>query len=219
MSTLGEDDYDYLLKILLVGDMGVGKSCILSRYCDNEFNDIHQSTIGVDFKVRTIKLPQSRKCVKMQLWDTAGQERFRTVTTSYYRGAHGAFVVFDVTNELSFRNVEKWIDEIRRYTPSHQTGPIVVIGNKVDSELKRCVSREDAQVLTQRLGVKYFETSAKFPLRGNDLNIIFDDMCEQIIDLGLVSGYYRKIKGAKPLVISGTPTNVFGVEQPKRCYC
>uniref|UniRef100_A0A915I0H3 Uncharacterized protein n=1 Tax=Romanomermis culicivorax TaxID=13658 RepID=A0A915I0H3_ROMCU len=96
-------EYDYLFKLLLIGDSGVGKSCLLLRFADDTYTDSYISTIGVDFKIRTIEL--DGKTIKLQIWDTAGQERFRTITSSYYRGAHGIIVVYDITDQVSIRTV------------------------------------------------------------------------------------------------------------------
>jgi len=104
-------EYDYLFKLLLIGDSGVGKSCLLLRFADDTYTESYISTIGVDFKIRTIQL--DGKTVKLQIWDTAGQERFRTITSSYYRGAHGIIVVYDVTDQESFTNVSQWLKGIR----------------------------------------------------------------------------------------------------------
>uniref|UniRef100_A0A3P9HPC8 small monomeric GTPase n=1 Tax=Oryzias latipes TaxID=8090 RepID=A0A3P9HPC8_ORYLA len=102
--------YDYLFKLLLIGDSGVGKTCVLFRFADDAFNSTFISTIGIDFKIRTIDL--NGKKIKLQIWDTAGQERFRTITTAYYRGAMGIMLVYDITNEKSFENIKNWIRNI-----------------------------------------------------------------------------------------------------------
>ncbi|KAL8181159.1 UNVERIFIED_CONTAM: Ras- protein Rab-1A [Gekko kuhli] len=106
-------EYDYLFKLLLIGDSGVGKSCLLLRFADDTYTESYISTIGVDFKIRTIEL--DGKTIRLQIWDTAGQERFRTITSSYYRGAPGIIVVYDVTDQESFNNVKQWLQEIDRY--------------------------------------------------------------------------------------------------------
>ncbi|CAM0958698.1 unnamed protein product [Alopecurus aequalis] len=110
-------EYDYLFKLLLIGDSSVGKSCLLLRFADDAYVDTYISTIGVDFKIRTVEL--DGKSVKLQIWDTAGQERFRTITSSYYRGAHGIIIVYDVTDMESFNNVKQWLSEIDRLLQNH----------------------------------------------------------------------------------------------------
>jgi Ras-related protein Rab-1A len=207
-----ERDYDYIAKILLVGNVGAGKSCLLSRYCDNEFNIVHQTTIGVDFKVRTIEL-DSGKVVKMQIWDTAGQERFRTITTSYYRGAHGVFIVFDLTNEASFAEVEKWNDEINSYTP--YPIPKIVIGNKLD--LPRVVTYDRAKSFADALGLEYVETSAKYPQQGCDLNNVFSRLCQDILEKDVLQPYKRK-PNLPPITI-GTNLPTADPTPSNRCGC
>merc|ERR1711896_105627 len=110
---MNHPEYDFLFKLLLIGDSGVGKSCLLLRFADDTYQESYISTIGVDFKIRTIQL--DGKTIKLQIWDTAGQERFRTITSSYYRGAHGIIVVYDTTDAESFRSVERWIKEIEKF--------------------------------------------------------------------------------------------------------
>jgi Ras-related protein Rab-1A len=150
-------EYDYLHKLLLIGDSGVGKSCLLLRFADNYFTESYISTIGVDFKVKTI--PIDGKIVKLQIWDTAGQERFRTITSSYYRGAHGIIVVFDVTDRVSFANITSWLGEIDKYATTNTTK--LLVGNKCDQEEKRQVSYETAKEKADQLGIPYIETSAR----------------------------------------------------------
>ncbi|KAI9030669.1 GTP-binding protein ypt1 [Phycomyces nitens] len=150
-------EYDYLFKILLIGDSGVGKSCLLLRFADDSYTESYVSTIGVDFKIRTIEL--EGKTVKLQIWDTAGQERFRTITSSYYRGAHGIIVVYDVTDQDSFNNVKQWIQEINRYAAEDVNK--LIIGNKNDLVDKKVVSTEQAKEYADSLGISLLETSAK----------------------------------------------------------
>jgi len=150
-------EYDYLFKLLLIGDSGVGKSCLLLRFADDTYTESYISTIGVDFKIRTIEL--DGKTIKLQIWDTAGQERFRTITSSYYRGAHGIIVVFDVTDAESFNNVKQWLHEIDRY--ACQNVKKLLVGNKCDLVSKRAVPAEQAKEFADGLGIQYLETSAK----------------------------------------------------------
>merc|ERR1740130_882215 len=119
---------DYLFKLLLIGDSGVGKSCLLLRFADDKWTDSYISTIGVDFKIRTIEL--DGKTIKLQIWDTAGQERFRTISSTYYRGAHGIIVVYDITNMVSFDNVKRWLTEIDKYARENVNK--LLVGNKMD---------------------------------------------------------------------------------------
>mmetsp|Transcript_29024 Transcript_29024/g.40147 ORF Transcript_29024/g.40147 Transcript_29024/m.40147 type:complete len:204 (-) Transcript_29024:58-669(-) len=156
-------EYDFLFKLLLIGDSGVGKSCLLLRFADDTYHDTHISTIGVDFKIRTLEL--DGKMVKLQIWDTAGQERFRTITSSYYRGAHGIIVVYDVTNQSSFENVRQWLQEIDRYA-AHNVHKLLV-GNKCDSQT-RSVEFQTGKEFASNLPnpIPFIETSAR-----NSMNV------------------------------------------------
>ncbi|KAL9022116.1 MAG: hypothetical protein Q9185_000734 [Variospora sp. 1 TL-2023] len=149
--------YDYLFKLLLIGDSGVGKSCLLLRFADDTYTESYISTIGVDFKIRTIEL--DGKTVKLQIWDTAGQERFRTITSSYYRGAHGICVVYDVTDMDSFNNVKQWLQEIDRYATEGVNK--LLVGNKSDMSDKKVVEYTVAKEFADSLGIPFLETSAK----------------------------------------------------------
>jgi len=150
-------EYDYLFKLLLIGDSGVGKSCLLLRFADHTYTESYISTIGVDFKIRTIDL--DGKTIKLQIWDTAGQERFRTITSSYYRGAHGIIVVYDVTDMESFNNVKQWLNEIDRYAVENVCK--LLVGNKCDQASKRQVEMETAKDFAEKLEIPFLETSAK----------------------------------------------------------
>ncbi|XP_036295658.1 ras-related protein Rab-8B isoform X2 [Pipistrellus kuhlii] len=130
--------YDYLFKLLLIGDSGVGKTCLLFRFSEDAFNTTFISTIGIDFKIRTIEL--DGKKIKLQIWDTAGQERFRTITTAYYRGAMGIMLVYDITNEKSFDNIKNWIRNIEEHASLDVER--MILGNKCDMNDKRQVSKE-----------------------------------------------------------------------------
>jgi len=156
MATMSAD-YDYLFKLLLIGDSGVGKSCLLLRFSDDTYTDSYISTIGVDFKIRTIEL--DGKTIKLQIWDTAGQERFRTITSSYYRGAHGIIVVYDCTDLESFNNVKQWLEEIDRYACENVNK--LLVGNKCDLTSKKVVHYQNAKDFADGLNIPFLETSAK----------------------------------------------------------
>ena len=129
-------DYDYLFKLLLIGDSGVGKSCLLLRYTDEQYSERYISTIGVDFKIKTMEIDS--KTVKLQIWDTAGQERFKTITPTYYKGADGIIIVFDVTKRESFENIEKWFEEIDIHTNGRTINKLLV-GAKSDLINKKVI--------------------------------------------------------------------------------
>ncbi len=147
--------YDILLKLIIVGDSGVGKSCLLSRFVDNVFIQSYISTIGIDFKIKTILL--DGKKVKLQIWDTAGQERFRTITTAYYRSASGILLVYDVTDRESFDNVSRWIRNISELSGA----PVVLVGNKSDLYMSRKVSNKEGLQRALEYDVPFLETSVK----------------------------------------------------------
>jgi len=150
-------EYDYLFKLLLIGDSGVGKSCLLLRFADDTYTESYISTIGVGFKIRTIEL--DGKTIKLQIWDTAGQERFRTITSSYYRGAHGIIIVYDVTDQESFNNVKQWLQEIDRY--ASESVNKLLVGNKSDLTTKKVVDYTTAKEYADQLRIPFLETSAK----------------------------------------------------------
>jgi len=152
---------EYLFKLLLIGDSGVGKSCLLLRFSDGTFNESFISTIGVDFKIKTIEL--DGKKIKLQIWDTAGQERFQTITSSYYRGAHGIIVVYDITDQKSFDNIHKWLKEIDNFAGASVLK--LLVGNKCDLESSRVISTAKGQELANSLHIPFIETSAKTVVR------------------------------------------------------
>eukprot|EP00696_Hemimastix_kukwesjijk_P019394 gnl/Hemi2/863_TR311_c1_g1_i1.p1 gnl/Hemi2/863_TR311_c1_g1~~gnl/Hemi2/863_TR311_c1_g1_i1.p1 ORF type:complete len:198 (+),score=44.73 gnl/Hemi2/863_TR311_c1_g1_i1:87-680(+) len=164
---------DYLFKLLLVGDSGVGKSCLLLRFADDSWTDTYISTIGVDFKIRTVEL--DGKTIKLQIWDTAGQERFRTITCSYYRGAHGIIVVYDVTNQQSFDNVKHWLKEIDKY--AGQNVNKLLVGNKCDLLDQKVVDTPAAKALAEQLQIQFVEASAK---TATNVEVAFMTMVKEI---------------------------------------
>jgi small GTP-binding protein len=147
--------FDVMFKLLIVGESGAGKTCMLLRFADDGFEPDFVSTIGVDFKVKEIVLDGKR--VKLQIWDSAGQERFRNITSSYYRGCAGIIIVYDVTRQDSFEKVTDWIQEVRRFV----SVPLMIIGNKCDLVEKRQVATEAGEELAEQQGLIFMETSAK----------------------------------------------------------
>ncbi|EHA8588369.1 ras-related protein RABA2a [Cocos nucifera] len=150
------EEYDYLFKVVLIGDSGVGKSNLLSRFTRNEFFLDSKSTIGVEFATRTLKV--EGRTIKAQIWDTAGQERYRAITSAYYRGALGALLVYDVTKATTFENVNRWLKELRDHADSNIV--VMLIGNKTDLKHLRTVATEDAQSFAEKEGLSFIETSA-----------------------------------------------------------
>lgn len=150
--------YDVLYRLVLIGDSGVGKTAILLRYADNMFNTSFITTIGIDFRIKTFE--SGGKRVKLQIWDTAGQEQFHSVATSYYRNAHGIMLIYDVSNAESFIHVSKWVNNIRKNSPTSVKQ--VLLGNKCDVEdSRRVIERDRGTVLAQELNMPFLETSAK----------------------------------------------------------
>ena len=168
---------DCVYKVLLLGDSTVGKTCFLLRYCDKTFQEAHLSTIGLDYRLKTMQL-KNGKNIKLQIWDTAGQDRFRAITKNYYKGANGIILIYDVTNLQSYENVKNWISQIRE-----EANPNVVIylaGNKVDvSEQDKLVKTEDGKKTADEYKLPFYETSAK---NGVNINEIFEDLVEVIDD-------------------------------------
>ncbi|KAI8473092.1 MAG: Rab8/RabE-family small GTPase [Monoraphidium minutum] len=152
------ETYDFLIKLLLIGDSGVGKSCLLLRFSEESFTPSFITTIGIDFKIKKIFL--DNKWVKLQIWDTAGQERFRTITSAYYRGAMGILLVYDVTDEASFNNIRNWMRNIEQHASDNVNK--ILVGNKMDmAEERRAVPYARGKALADEYGIQFFETSAK----------------------------------------------------------
>jgi len=204
----GTRNYDFLIKLLLIGDSGVGKSCCLLRFSEDSFTPSFITTIGIDFKIRTIELDGKR--VKLQIWDTAGQERFRTITTAYYRGAMGILLVYDVTDERSFNNIRTWFSNVEQ----HATEGVnkILIGNKCDWEEKRAVSTEQGQALADELGIPFLEVSAK-----SNINVdtafysLAGDIKKRLIDSA------RTDPAAGPKVDVGQPGDANGGGMGGKC--
>ena len=148
---------DFMFKLLIIGDSGVGKTCLLLRFADDTFSESYISTLGVDFKIRTITIDDMK--IKLQIWDSAGQERFRTITSSFYRGAHGIIVVYDITDQKSFANIKKWLREID--ASAGASVQKLLVGNKSELVNERTISTEVGKSLAGSLNIRFVETSAK----------------------------------------------------------
>lgn len=166
-------DYDYLFKVVLIGDSGVGKSNLLSRFTRNEFNLETKSTIGVEFATRSIEA--DGKTIKAQIWDTAGQERYRAITSAYYRGAVGALLVYDISKSLTFKNVERWLSELRENASGNIC--IMLVGNKCDLRHLREVPTETAKEFAEKNGLFFIETSA---LDASNVDLAFQTILTEI---------------------------------------
>lgn len=148
--------YDYLIKLLMIGNSNVGKSCLALRYSDNVYVPNYMPTIGIDFRVRTVDIDDKK--YKLQIWDTAGQERFRSITYSYYHGAHGILIIYDVTNKYSFQSVQGWMENITKYAKDPLS--IILVGNKCDLT-SRIVETCEGKELADKYDIGFIETSAR----------------------------------------------------------
>jgi len=181
--TEDSESYEQLYKIIIIGDSGVGKSNILGRYLNNEFKQETKSTVGVEFGSKKLKV--SGINVKLQIWDTAGQERYRAITSAYYKGSKGCFIVYDITSTQSFDDVEKWYEEIIKITEKGIS--LILVGNKSDLESERKVTVEMGQNKAKNLNCPFFETSA---LNNTHIDTVFQTISEDI---------YNKSKNEKSL--------------------
>ena len=168
-----KEPYDFLFKMILIGDSSVGKSNILLKYLKDQFDPNSRATVGVEFGTKNITL--NNKKIKIQIWGTAGQERYRSITSAYYKGAKGAFIVYDITRKTTFENIDKWIADLKTNGDSNIS--IVLIGNKSDLEEKREVTKEEGLKKSQDCKTAFMETSA---LNGDNVHKAFDELIEQI---------------------------------------
>uniref|UniRef100_A0A3B4T6Y8 Ras-related protein Rab-3 n=1 Tax=Seriola dumerili TaxID=41447 RepID=A0A3B4T6Y8_SERDU len=167
-----DQNFDYMFKLLIIGNSSVGKTSFLFRYADDSFSNSFVSTVGIDFKVKTVY--RNDKRIKLQIWDTAGQERYRTITTAYYRGAMGFILMYDITNEESFNAVQDWATQIKTY--SWDNAQVIMVGNKCDMDEERVVPPEKGKHLADQLGFEYYEASAKE-------NINVRQVFERLVDI------------------------------------
>jgi Ras-related protein Rab-1A len=204
-------DYDHLFKLVLIGDSGAGKSCLLLRFADDAFTDSYITTIGVDFRFKTI--PVDKKTIKLQIWDTAGQERFRTITSAYYRGADGIILVYDICDRESFAHVDDWLNEVNRYV--NESTCKILIGNKCDMAAERQVSTEEATKKAEDLGMKFIETSAK---DATNVEAAFQMMSAELIGKREQQGARAPRQGAGGVGLL-TPKNPGGSGAKGPCGC
>ncbi|CCF56465.1 hypothetical protein KAFR_0B01660 [Kazachstania africana CBS 2517] len=175
-------NYDSIMKILLIGDSGVGKSCLLVRFVEDKFSPSFITTIGIDFKIKTVDI--NGKKVKLQLWDTAGQERFRTITTAYYRGAMGIILVYDVTDERTFTNIKQWFKTVNDH--ANDDAQLLLVGNKSDMDT-RLVTYEQGEALAKELGLPFVESSAKDDQNVNEIFFTLARLIQDKIDSNKLS--------------------------------
>lgn len=199
-------DYDYLMKVLLIGDSGVGKSCLLLKYTDDYFCERFISTIGVDFKIKTITIPGCDKIAKLQLWDTAGQERFRTIVSAYYRGSQAIVLCFDCTNRASFEHIKSWLAEVDRYAQPAVVKVLVAL--KSDLTNHRVVGYEEAKEFADALQIKYVEASSK---TGAGVQEVFRVCAKGVYDSQMLAPRAPKTPLSKPLDLSAATTRKVSV--------
>ena len=168
-----EDNYEMMFKIVLVGDASVGKTNLMSKYLKNEFKEDSKATVGVEFGAKQFTIDGHG--IKAQIWDTAGQERYKAITSAYYRGAKGAFIVYDITRRDTFDSVDRWVNDLTAASDKNIT--IIVIGNKSDLEDQRQVTKEEGEEKATKLQVAFFETSA---FSGENVEKAFEQMVNEI---------------------------------------
>lgn len=171
---MNSTDYDYLFRIILIGNASCGKSSTLVRFVEDDFKGHYQATIGLDFKIKTFSM--DGKNIKLQIWDTAGQETFRTVTCSYYKGASGVIIFYDITDKPSFKALKGWFAEMEKYCS--ESACKILVGNKTDLERLRQVPYSEGKTLADELGIKFIEASAKDAV---NINEIFQEITREMI--------------------------------------
>jgi Ras-related protein Rab-8A len=192
--------YDMQVKLLMIGDSGVGKTCLLLRYANDSFSPTFITTIGIDFKIKNVEIDGTR--IKLQIWDTAGQERFRTITTSYFRGAQGILLVYDVTDRRSFESIRNWISQIQQHADVHVNK--ILVGNKCDMTDDKVVSTAEGQKLAAEFGISFAEVSAK-----NDINVnnSFQSLASAVKDRLVADGQGGPAKQSGLNLKAGQATN------------
>jgi small GTP-binding protein len=202
-------EYDYLVKLLLVGDSGVGKSSLMLQHVDRVFEETYAATIGVDFKLQTCNV--NDKIVRKQLWDSTGQERFMGITTGYYKGIDAIMIVYDVTSDASFNNVKKWLTSVDEYAKHNPC--LMLVGNKCDCPpQKRMVDYSRGAELAKHLGIRFIETSAKAE---TNVDKAFEALVTEAIQQGRYSENKTKVKAHERLETMLEDTD----KEPQCCSC
>ena len=204
----GTEDYEFIFKVLLLGNSNVGKSSLFLRFVDDIWNDTFVPTIGVDFKIKTFNIDEKK--IKMQIWDTAGQERFKNIIASYYRGAHGILLIYDVTDKESFKNLSNWLIEIEKNANKNVLK--ILIGNKTDLEEKRVITYNQGKEFADSYGLKYIETSAKKNLNVNEA---FETLGRELMQ----ASDDKKIGKSKDKKISVTKAEDLNKQEQKKGCC
>ena len=204
----GSEDYEFIFKVLLLGNSNVGKSSLFLRFVDDIWNDTFVPTIGVDFKIKTFNIDEKK--IKMQIWDTAGQERFKNIIASYYRGAHGILLIYDVTDKESFKNLSNWLIEIEKNANKNVLK--ILIGNKTDLEEKRVITYNQGKEFADSYGLKYIETSAKKNLNVNEA---FETLGRELMQ----ASDDKKIGKSKDKKISVTKAEDLNNQEQKKGCC
>jgi small GTP-binding protein len=170
-----DEEYSLIFKMILIGDSGVGKSNILSRYINNSFSETTRSTVGVELSAKVEEINNTK--IKIQIWDTAGQERYKSITKTYYKGAKGALIVYDITNKESFKNVDKWINDLKESGDDDVS--ILIVGNKCDLEASREVTTDEVKKKAELYKMAYCETSA---LKGENIDNAFRTLIKIVVE-------------------------------------
>jgi small GTP-binding protein len=194
---------EYVIKILTLGDSGVGKTSIIQKFVNDKFNQNMLSTIGVDFQSKVIIINNTK--IKLKIWDTTGQERFKTLTSQYYNGADGALLIFDVTSKLSFERINFWINELKEKKKLNELG-LLLIGNKIDLNEKRNVKKEEAEEFAKEYNINYYETSA---LQNINIKNIINDIAQQCLNKIQKNDefYFQNSLNEKKMIIDNISNN------------
>lgn len=194
----GSADYDYIFKVVIVGDSGVGKSTMLIRFVDEKFVSDYNATIGVDYRIKTVRVQQDghRKVVKLSIWDSAGQEQYNSIAQSYYRGSQGILVLYDTTSRESFENLQNWLDRI--YSDAGESVIRIMIGTKSDLVDQRKVSTDEAEHFAKERGIIFLETSSK---NGENVERAFVSLTQEMLSTVAATTFHTR----PPAAVNTTP--------------